>query len=134
SRAQLRGSVTLPGRPAPPNALWSVPLRASLTPQGAGPTVTCGATTDQSGTFTCSGFIPGTYTGCVKNSQTLQNCQSVSLVAGTNAVNFGTLREGDANDDNCVLLVDFSILASTFSKCSTGAGFDARADFDGSGC
>jgi hypothetical protein len=70
----------------------------------------------------------------VKNSQTLQNCQSVTLVVGANAVNFGTLREGDANDDNCVLLVDFSILATTFGKCTGDAGFDARADFDGSGC
>jgi hypothetical protein len=49
-------------------------------------------------------------------------------------VNFGTLREGDANNDNCVLLVDFSILVSTFGKCTGNAGFDGRADFDGSGC
>jgi hypothetical protein len=47
--AQLLGSVTLQGRPAPPNARWSVPLRVSLTPQGGGPAVTCTPTTDQSG-------------------------------------------------------------------------------------
>ena len=82
----------------------------------------------------CGGLLPGTYTGCVKNNQTLQNCQSVTLVDGSNIVNFGTLREGDANNDNCVLLVDFSILGSTFGKCTGNAGFDGRADFDGSGC
>jgi hypothetical protein len=70
----------------------------------------------------------------VKHSDTLQNCQSVTLVGGSNIVNFGTLREGDANNDNCVLLVDFSILVSTFSKCTGDAGFDARADFDLTGC
>jgi len=132
--AQLFGSVTLQGRPTPPNARWSVPLQVSLTPQGGGPVVTCTPTTDQSGTFTCGGLLPGSYTVCVKNSHTMEICQSVTLVAGDNPVDFGTLREGDANDDNCVLLVDFSILASTFGKCTGDAGFDARADFDGSGC
>ena len=78
--------------------------------------------------------MPGTYTCCVKNSQTLQNCQSVTLVNGSNMVNFGTLREGDANNDNCVLQVDFSTLVSTFGRCAGNAGFDERADFDGSGC
>ena len=131
---QLVGSVTLQGRPPSPDPRWSVPLQVSLSPQGGGPAVTCTPTTDQSGNFVCSGFAPGVYTGCVKHSHTLQNCQSVTLASGSNIVNFGTLREGDANNDNCALLVDFSILASTFSKCSGDAGFDARADFDGSGC
>ena len=134
TEAQLAGSVNLQGRSAPPNVRWSVPLQVSLTPQGGGPAVTCAPTTDQNGNFTCGGFLPGAYTGCVKHGHTLQNCQSVTLASGSNVVNFGTLREGDGNNDNCVLLVDFSILASTFSKCSGDAGFDARADFDLSGC
>jgi hypothetical protein len=58
----------------------------------------------------------------------------VTLAGGANPVDFGTLRAGDANDDNCVLLVDFSILVSTFGMCTADAGFDGRADFDGSGC
>jgi hypothetical protein len=82
----------------------------------------------------CAGLLPGQYTACVKHSHTLQTCQSVTLAGGANLVDFGTLREGDANDDNCVLLVDFSILVSTFGRCTGNAGFDGRADFDGSGC
>ena len=132
--AQLLGSVTLQGRPTPPDPSWSVPLRVSLTPQGGGLAVACNPTTDQSGNFTCDGFLPGSYVGCVKNSQTLQNCQSVTLAEGPNPVDFGTLREGDANDDNCVTLLDFSILVTTFGKCTGDGGFDARADFDLSGC
>jgi large repetitive protein len=58
----------------------------------------------------------------------------VTLVAGDNPVDFGTLREGDANDDNCVTLPDFSVLVTTFAKCTGDAGFDARADFNGDGC
>jgi cohesin domain-containing protein len=96
--------------------------------------VSCTPTTDQSGNLTCAGFLPGTYTACVKHSHTLQNCRGVTLVDGPNTVNFGTLLEGDANNDNCLLLVDFSILATAFGKCTGDSGFDARADFDGSGC
>jgi hypothetical protein len=70
----------------------------------------------------------------VKNSQTLQNCLSVTLAAGGNTVGFGTLREGDANDDNCVTVLDFSILESTFGTCAGNPTYDARADFDGNDC
>ncbi len=132
--ATLLGSVTLQGRPTPPDARWSVPLRVNLTPQGGGGATTCLPTTDQSGHFTCANISPGTYVGCVKHSHTLQNCQPVILAAGDNPVDFGTLREGDANDDNCVQLVDFSILATSFGTCTGDSGFDARADFDLSGC
>jgi hypothetical protein len=41
---------------------------------------------------------------------------------------------GDANDDNCVLLVDFSILRGTFGKCQGDAAYDPRADFNGDAC
>src|SRR5439155_17351645 len=96
---QLKGSVTLQGRPAPPNAQWSVPLRVSLTPTDGSPPLSCTPTTDQSGHFTCGGFLPGTYTVCAKHSHTLQACQTVALFGGPNVVNLGVLPEGDANDD-----------------------------------
>jgi len=134
-KVRLLGSVTLEGRPPKPDPRWSVPLRVSLTPeQGGGPVATCTPTTDQNGRFTCDGLLPGAYVGCVKNSHTLQNCQTVNLVAGDNSVDFGTLLEGDANDDNCVTILDFSILVTTFGKCIGNPGFDSRADFNGDGC
>jgi len=100
SLAFMLGSVALQGRPVPPHPRWSVPLRVGLMPQSAGPAVVCTPTADQSGNFSCPNLLPGVYTVCVKHSHTLQNCQSVTLAAGDNLVNFGTLREGDANDDN----------------------------------
>src|SRR5262249_11734686 len=81
----LHGSVTPQGRPPPPDPRWSVPLRVSLTPQGGGAAMTCTPTTDQSGNFSCAGLAPGSYVGCVKNSQTLQNCRNVTLIAGDNS-------------------------------------------------
>lgn len=133
TNATLNGAVAFQGGSAPPSSRWSVPLRVNLTPQGGGAAIPCNPTSDASGNFTCPNIAPaGNYTACVKHSHTLQNCQSIAL--GGAAVNFGTLKEGDANDDNCVALVDFSILVTTFGKCTGDAGFDARADFDLSGC
>jgi hypothetical protein len=85
--------------------------------------------TDTSGTFTITGLSAGTYNIRVKNSHTLANVRNnVTLVAGLNTVHFGTLAEGDANDDNCVTITDFSVLASGFFP-----QFDPRADFNNDG-
>lgn len=48
-------------------------------------------------------------------------------------VDFGALRQGDANDDDHVTILDFSILAATFGKAAGAAGYDDRADFNGDG-
>ena len=131
----IQGSVTLQGRPTPPDASWSVPLRVKLTlPGETTPIYSLTTTTDTSGHFVLGGILPGTYDVYVKNIHTLQNKQTIALVEGTNVVNFGTLKEGDANDNNFVNLTDFSILANTFSKCVGYIGYDGRADFNESGC
>jgi dienelactone hydrolase len=117
----LVGSVALqrPGRPAP-DPSWSVLL-----------TVTIGGqryvvSTDTSGNFELAGLTPGTYDIHVKGTHTLANLRSsVTLLPGSNTAAFGTLREGDSNDDNCVAITDFSILASAFSP-----QYDPRADFN----
>jgi hypothetical protein len=115
----VQGSVDLQGRASPPNSQWAIPL-----------TVTVGSTsyfvtTDQLGTFTLGGLTPGTYGIRVKNLHTLSNLKSgVTLVAGTNTVDLGALKEGDADGNNCVNITDFSILASNF------LGYDVRADFN----
>ncbi|MBK8027195.1 MAG: hypothetical protein IPK19_38850 [Chloroflexi bacterium] len=57
----------------------------------------------------------------------------MTLQAGLNEIDIGTLREGDANDDNIVNISDFSLLASAFGKSEGQAGFDARADFNEDG-
>jgi hypothetical protein len=75
----------------------------------------------------------GTYEIRVKHSHTLQVMQTVTL-AGSNTQDFGTLLEGDANNDNQVILVDFSILAGSFGKCEGTTGFDGRADFNEDDC
>jgi hypothetical protein len=59
---------------------------------------------------------------------------TVTLAAGSNSHDMGTLLEGDANNDNYVMLLDFSILADAFGKCEGTTGYDARADFNGDNC
>ena len=133
--ASIQGSVTLQGRPTPPDPRWIVPLRVKLTlPGQTTPIYNLTPTTDDSGYFSLSEITPGTYDVYVKNIHTLQNKLTIALVEGTNVVNFGTLKEGDANDNNFVNLNDFSILANTFSKCVGYTGYDGRADFNESGC
>jgi hypothetical protein len=120
--ATLQGTVTLQGRPDPPAAAWVVALTVKI-----GDT-NYAATTDSSGQFTISGLAPGTYDICVKNSHTLSaRTTGVVLVAGTNVVNLGTLREGDANNNDFININDFSILASVFLTS------DPQADFNQDG-
>ncbi len=129
--AQIRGSVNLQGRPTPPDLSWSIPLTVSLTLPGQGaPAYQYNPTTDLSGVFTVTEINPDAYTVLVKNSHTLQNAKPVTLTAGTNVVDFGALREGDANDDNFVTLLDFSVLVTTFGKGQGMPGYDDRADFN----
>jgi len=129
--ASLVGTVGLQGRSAKPAAAWSVPVTATLTLAGQNtPAYSFSLTTDMQGVFTATAISPGTYTLRVKNAHTLQSVQTVTLQAGANAVAIGTLREGDANGDNYVTLVDFSVLASTYGKGSGTSGYDDRADFN----
>ncbi len=124
-------TVSLQGHGTAPQPAWSVPLTATLTLQGAGtPAYTLAVTTDASGVFTATAITPGTYTLRVKHAHTLQAVQTVMVTAGTTPVAVGTLREGDANGDNAVTLVDFSILASSYGRSAGGAGYDDRADFN----
>jgi len=127
----LRGRVWLQGRPAAPNAQWVVSL--TVTVGGSG----YGATTDTSGYFTITNLTPGTYCMCVKGAHTLARCKTgVTLVAGFNAVDFGSpqsedaLREGDADSDDVITIKDFSIMATAFGSIPVS---DPRADFNQDG-
>ena len=105
-----------------------------MAPGEISPRYTFTPTTDASGHFSLSSILPGDYDLQVKNSHTLQNKVTATLNLGTTTIDFGALREGDANNDNFVSLVDFSILSSTFGKCQGTIGYDDRADFNEDQC
>jgi hypothetical protein len=134
NNASVSGSVNLQGRSTKPSAAWSIPLRVELTLQGqTTPAYSLTPITDQNGVFTLSNITPGSYTVKTKSRHTLQNVSTTTLQTGSNTIDFGTLKEGDANDDNGVTMLDFSVLASTFGKTKTDLGFDVRADFNEDG-
>ena len=94
------------------------------------------ATADVTGAMIIDGaantIAPGTYQIAVKYPNSLHAVQTVTLAAGANSVYMGILPMGDANDDNFVTLLDFSLLASTFNT-DVSETLDGRADFNGDG-
>ncbi|MBL8134160.1 MAG: S8 family serine peptidase [Anaerolineae bacterium] len=129
----LNGSVVLEGRPAPPDPVWSVPLHVVVKPTSGGAAAFDGMiTTGLSGEFIVSNLAVGEYNIWAKGTHTLANMVTATI-AGETPVSVGTLKEGDANDDNAVGIGDFSILAAAFGSAQGGANYDARADFNTDG-
>lgn len=127
--ADLTGSVILQGRDD-----YSGELTVQMFKVGeATPTYIFMPTTDSNGQFALSNMEVGTYEIAVKHSQTLQVVETVTMVAGTNTFDFGTLLAGDVNDNNAISLEDFSILAAVFNTTTGDQTFDARADLNGDG-
>jgi hypothetical protein len=90
--------------------------------------------TDPSGYFTMTEELaPGDYQWRIKGAQTQASSGNVTLAAGLNAIEMGTLRMGDANGDNCTTAIDFAVLKVTFGKAAGHQGYDDRADFNGDG-
>ncbi|MBW4438445.1 MAG: hypothetical protein KME04_14995 [Pleurocapsa minor GSE-CHR-MK-17-07R] len=87
--------------------------------------------TDTSGTFTFTGLPTGTYTAWLKHPQYLATVATITLPQIVGQVSFGTLLAGDANDDNVVTLLDFSLLATSFGLNASLGGFEPRVDFNG---
>jgi hypothetical protein len=128
----LNGQVILerPGVP-PPDASWSIPLSVTLCSGGSEFEI-YGAMTDQSGYFSVS-IVSGTYDILVKNIHSLANrVQSITIPSGgsTGMIDFGTLQEGDVNNDNSVISSDFFILKATYNLSLGDPGYDERADFN----
>ena len=126
----LQGQVTLE-RPGitPPHESWSIPLDLTLC---SDPSTPISVTTDLSGQFSVD-LPAGEYSILVKNSHSLANrVDAVTIQEGltTGPVDFGTLREGDATNDNLVVSADFFVLRDTYNLSEGQTGYDARADFN----
>jgi len=133
--AIVQGSVTLQGRPNPPSARWAISLTVELLNPTTGSTLqTLATTTDNQGRFTLSGLSAGVYGLRVKGMHTLGNRRSsLTLAAGDNTVNMGTLLEGDTDNDNDVDANDASVVNVAFGSSSASANWDPRADLNGDG-
>lgn len=137
-----------PNSPAP-SAPWAVPVTLSFYTPGSDPltvpsivdyTVTLGNDGKWSGNFTLE---PGVYDVRIRNLHTLRNVkESLALNSTANAVDMGTLLEGDANASNSVGSPDFVLLRNAYftnqsdPACTPPVNpgdppcWDPRADFD----
>jgi hypothetical protein len=127
----LNGSVMLERLGVtPPNPSWSIPLTLRIC-SGGSPGDAFITSTDQSGHFSVA--VPGgTHDFLIKNSHTMANyVAGITVPTGgsTGLISFGTLHEGDADDDNLVISWDFFILKATYNKAEGDPGYDDRADF-----
>jgi hypothetical protein len=88
-------------------------------------------TLDDSGTFTITGILAGTYNVWVKHLNHLaERVDGVVVVDSVNTpVNFGTLLGGDAVDDNVVDALDLSALSVSFAKLTGDPAYNYLADF-----
>ena len=133
----FRGEVTLQGRGSAGDSRWeNFPLTVTFYPPGGStPAETHNTSTDRHGVFSIAGVGSGDYDIEVKNDHTLSTRRTnVTVPVGTDPVNFCTLLEGDANDDDQVAGADFSILVTAYGTCQGEPGYDSRADFNGDDC
>lgn len=130
----LEGQIHLQGRPDPPDDSWITPLTVTFI-EGGTVVGTESIVTDDMGRFTINGINPGTYDICVKSPRALSNKRpEVSIVAGAiTPVDFGTLREGDVNNDDVINIVDYGFLADAFGSVPGDDNWDDRCDFNRDG-
>ncbi len=127
--ADLSLNVTLQGR-INPAGIYTV----ELYPSGSTtPKYRFDVPVNSGGLLEVKGIQPGGYTLALKHPQFLQHSELRQLNAGKNDFLMSALQAGDANNDNRVTALDFSVLAASFNLSAGQAGFDARADFNGDG-
>lgn len=145
----IAGQIAVGGAQVPPGTIpllcqpytVSVDLCSGGTVPGCTvPPCTISVNADAYGRFTVCGLNPGTYNIRVSGSNTLAKLKtgvvvppSGGTIPGTIPVDFGTLIPADANGNNVVDILDYSILATAYGKASGESGWDRRADFNCSG-
>jgi hypothetical protein len=88
----------------------------------------------QAAEFECDG-VAGTFDVVIDSTHTLPKLiQNVAIPSTQGTLHFGTLFEGDVDDNGLVNVLDFTRLVASFLECNGDAEFDAGADFDRDGC
>jgi len=134
--ATLEGHVSFTGRGSN-NTKWAEPFNVTLFEPGNLSHViwTGNATTDNTGVFTVSGLTAGSYDIGIKNWTCLSELRTnETLTAGnTTVVDFGTTREGDANNDDYINILDASRFVGSYGSSEGGPDWNAHCDFNRDG-
>jgi C1A family cysteine protease len=129
--AVLEGEIWLQGRPAAPHASWITELTVTFLQEGV-VVRTENVTTDDVGNFTIPAVAAGTYDICVKSPRALSELETgVVMVSGAaTPVNFGILREGDADNDDAISLADYALLYAAYGSAPGDANWNDNCDFN----
>jgi len=134
TNATLEGHVSFAERGSAPCGTWIEPFNVMLFEPGNPSHMlwTGNATTNSTGVFNITGLAPGTYDIGVKNWTCLSEVNtSVTLGAdNTTVADFGTTREGDADNNDHINILDASFLAGAFGSSQGGPGWNAHCDFN----
>lgn len=129
----LHGQVDLQRHQPLGDASWATYLQVSFVDAQTGQLVRkIGVDTDRAGVFTVTTDLPpGLYGVSVKGLHTLENVwPSIALESGWNSANWGELLEGDANDDNRIDILDYSILFGSFWTGNPHTDFNQDGNVD----
>ncbi|MEO5564812.1 MAG: PQQ-dependent sugar dehydrogenase [Chitinophagaceae bacterium] len=132
----LQGSVVLMGRTAPPSTQWVVPLHIDLYANGNNtvPVYSYDVVTDQNGNFTINDVPVGSYTMTLKNSHTTRKVKTAqSIISGNNVISFGTLPEGDTDNNNVINFTDILVVLSSYNKLTGNPGYNDNTDLNRDG-
>jgi len=129
--ATLEGNVTFPGRGAAPNSKWIENFTVRFF-QSASEVRSDNVTTNSTGVFNITGLDPDTYDIRIKGVTSVSELEgNVTLTAGeTTVVDFGTMREGDCNDDNWITGADRNLLYTGWGSHKGGAGWNPDCDLN----
>jgi hypothetical protein len=103
--------------------------------QGGMAVTTENVTTDNVGNFTIADVAPGIYDICVKSPRALSELETgVVMVSGTpTSADFGTSREGDANNDDAISLADYALLYAAYGSAPGDGNWNDSCDFNRNG-
>ena len=131
----LRGQVNFIGRGASGTDRWVEPFvvrffdNATKLEMSWSP---INAITNNTGVFTITEVVAGKYDIGIKNWTCLsKKVTNVTLNIGVlTVVDFGTTREGDADGNDAVTGMDFSLLSGAFGSTPAAPNWNANCDFD----
>jgi len=131
--ATLQGHVAFPTRDTPPNNNWIEPFEVRFFQDGNEIAwLQINAITDASGYFYIPGIPCGTYNVSIKNWTCLSELQTgVGLIDNeVTYIDFGTTREGDANNDDWVTEVDLELLQAAYGTHQGDPDWNPHCDFN----
>jgi len=134
---ELEGHVSFSGKGAAPCSTWIEPFVVKGFEPGNLSHVLwiANATTNNTGVFIIPGLTPGMYDVGIKNWTCLSELVTgVTLSAGnTTVVNLGTIRVGDANDDDYITIADRTLLYGGWGTKAGDPGWRPYCDFNNDG-